>query len=185
MTDLGIRPASYADLAALVGTLGNRAYFVERYLRQENGLGVLFTAWLGDIPVGVIYLWLEQAEEPEIAACLPSVPLLTHIEVVAPLRSRGIGRTMVGAAEQHLVERGHDRVALAVRTDNRRAARLYRRLGYQDWGHGVAVCYAESVRPGGEVVREPEWCHVFVKELAGDLLCPRSPQTSIGSLGRA
>ncbi|HWD02600.1 MAG TPA: GNAT family N-acetyltransferase [Amycolatopsis sp.] len=157
-----IRPAGAADVATLAAALGTPRYFADRVSRQAKGLGVLFTAWLGQEPVGDLYLWLEPAEELPIRALLVDVPLLTHLEVRPSARNRGVGRALVEAAERHL---GHGRVALAVRTDNDDAARLYRRLGYDDWGHGTVVCYAEHLHPDGRTIREAEQCHVLVKTL--------------------
>ncbi|WP_328617878.1 GNAT family N-acetyltransferase [Amycolatopsis sp. NBC_00355] len=63
-----------------------------------------------------------------------------HLKVACELRNLGIGQALIGAVEGHLVQVGHHRVTVVVRTDNADAGRLYRRLGYQDWGHGSVVC---------------------------------------------
>ncbi|WP_326833922.1 GNAT family N-acetyltransferase [Amycolatopsis rhabdoformis] len=160
-----IREAGEADVAKLTAALGGGEYFANRLARQAEGLGVLLTAWWAGQPVGDLYLWLEAAEEREIRIRLPGVPLLMHLEVLPAVRNRGVGGALVRAAEERLTERGHRRGALAVRTDNTDAARLYRRLGYRDWGHGTVVCYAENVQPDGRTVSEAEVCHVFVKNL--------------------
>jgi GNAT superfamily N-acetyltransferase len=167
MTEASIRSAEQTDLAVLGTHLGDPGYFEDRLLRQTKGLGVLYTAWHGPEPVGDLYLWLEEAEEAPIREHLPGVPLLTHLEVREGLRSRGIGRALVEAAEESLVKLGHDLGALAVRTDNHRAARLYRKLGYHDWGRGEVVCNAMRTAPDGSVVTEPELCRVMVKDLLG------------------
>ncbi|GAB3159191.1 hypothetical protein GCM10027258_71930 [Amycolatopsis stemonae] len=134
---------------------------------------MLFLAWLGYRPAGDVYLWLEDAEERPIRRHLPGVALITHLEVDRDLRNQGIGQALVDAAEQYLAEEGHDRVALAVRTDNTDAARLYRRLGYRDWGHGDVTCYAQRTLPDGSVLEEPERCHVLVKTLTPTPPSPR------------
>jgi GNAT superfamily N-acetyltransferase len=167
MTEASIRSAEQTDLAVLGTHLGDPGYFEDRLLRQTKGLGVLYTAWHGPEPVGDLYLWLEEAEEAPIREHLPGVPLLTHLEVREGLRSRGIGRALVEAAEESLVKLGHDLGALAVRTDNHRAARLYRKLGYHDWGRGEVVCNAMRTASDGSVVTEPELCRVMVKDLLG------------------
>ncbi|MDT8913991.1 GNAT family N-acetyltransferase [Amycolatopsis sp. PS_44_ISF1] len=158
-----VRPAGPADLGVLAAALGEPRYFEDRLTRQAAGLGVLLTAWRGPQPAGVLYLWLEDAEEAPIRWHLPRVPLLTHLEVREGLRNQGIGRALVEAAEQRLVGDGHERGALAVRTDNQRAARLYRRLGYRDWGRGTVVCHSFDGVPEAEPV--PELCFVLVKRL--------------------
>ncbi|WIX78115.1 GNAT family N-acetyltransferase [Amycolatopsis carbonis] len=160
-----IRAAEPTDVKALSIVLGAEEYFADRLARQAEGLGVLFTAWWADRPVGDLYLWLEDAEEPPIRSRLPGVPLLTHLEVLPAARNRGVGRALVRVAEGRLASLGHRRAALAVRTDNADAARLYRRLDYRDWGHGTVVCYAEHFLPDGRTVSEAELCHVLVKTL--------------------
>lgn len=152
-----VQQATYADIQVLGCALGNEDYFTERFDRQKNGDGKLFIAWQNDQAVGDVYLWLERAEEKPIRRHLRGVALLTHLEVLPEFRNRGIGTELINAVETYLWEHGHDRVALAVRTDNENAARLYRGLGYVDWGHGTITCYSESA---GD-----EECHVMVKVL--------------------
>ncbi|KDN22849.1 GCN5 family acetyltransferase [Amycolatopsis rifamycinica] len=164
--------------------LGDHAFFIDRLHRQRNGLGTLFVAWLGDRPAGDVYVWLERAEEEPIRGHLPGVPLLTHLEVHRELRNRGIGSALVATVERYLMEEGYGRVALAVRTDNTRAARLYHRLGYVDWGHGEVVCYALTTTPDGRIHEEAELCHVLVKDLLPVMPVPRAEIRSIGASRR-
>jgi GNAT superfamily N-acetyltransferase len=152
-----IRPASPDDLESLVQTLGQARYFDNRLRRQEAGRGVLLTAWINTTPVGVVYLWLEPAEEPDIRTHLPGVPLLTHLEVVATHRRRAIGTKLITATEAEALWRGHDRIALAVAPDNRDAERLYQRRHYEPWGRDDVECLDDENRP--------ELCRVLVKSL--------------------
>lgn len=183
MTEPCVRSARSADLEPFAAALGDREFLIDRFNRQRKGLGVLFVAWLRYRPAGDVYLWLEEAEEHPIRRHLPGVALLTHLQVHHELRNRGVGRTLVAAVEGHLREHGHERVALAVRTDNPAAARLYRRLGYEDWGHDEVVCYARTTRPDGGVRYEPERCHVLVKDLVPVTPAPRT-ETRIGASPR-
>jgi ribosomal protein S18 acetylase RimI-like enzyme len=180
MTEPCVRPARYADLARFAAALGEHDFLTDRFARQTKDLGVLFFAWLGSRPAGHVYLWLENAEEQPIRRHLPGVALLTHLQVHDELRKRGVGRSLVGAVEHHLADLGHERVALAVRTDNHDAARLYRELGYRDWGHGEVTCFAQRSLPGGGVLAEPEQCHVLVKDLASVTATQRT-ETAIGA----
>jgi GNAT superfamily N-acetyltransferase len=159
-----VQPARYADLARLSDTPDAR-FFANRFERQNNDRGVLFIAWLDDEPVGDVYLWLEDAEEFLLRKNLPGVALLTHLEVFPGYRDLGIGTRIIEVVESHLNDLGHERAALAVREDNERAARLYRRLGYTDWGHGRLVCFADVMCPGGRPGVAPELCHVLVRQL--------------------
>ena len=162
---MNVTQACYADIAPLGEAWDNEKFFVERYERQKDGLGMLFVARSDGRLVGDVYLWLEPAEEYYIRKHLPGVALLTHLEVLPEYRSRGIGTELVDAVETYLLGLGHDRVALAVRVDNVRAAALYERLGYEDWGHGELTCYAKVTGPDGHPIDEPELCHIMVREL--------------------
>ena len=185
MSEPDVRSARRADLQPLGDAFGEHRFFAERYARQKKQQGVLFVAWLGGHLVGDVYLWLEEAEEEPIRKHLPGVALLTHLEVRPDRRGKGIGTSIVERLEQHLRELGRDRVALAVRTDNPDAARLYERLGYRDWGRGLVICHAEVTQPNGLVTLEEEKCHVLVKDLT--VLAPSlaAPSLAAPSLATA
>jgi len=157
MTEPEVRPACFGDLRPLAEVFGDHGFFIERHDRQKNGKGMLFVALLDGRPVGDVYLWQEEAEEAPIRAFLPGVPLLTHLEVRPDHRNRGIGTAIVECLENHLREQKRDKVALAVRTDNVKAAGLYARLGYRDWGNGEVTCHTAA--------GEEERCQVMVKDL--------------------
>ncbi len=182
MTEPHVRPARPADVSSFAAELGDPGFFVDRMSRHLQGRGVLFLALLDHRPAGVVYLWLEDAEEPPLRRHLPGVPLLTHLEVHRDLRNLGIGAALVEAVERYSAEHNRDRVTLAVRTDNSAAARLYDRLGYRDWGHGSITCYAQRVLPNGGILVEPEHCHVLVKQLLPVKPAPRSKALPIGRL---
>ncbi|QFU90437.1 GNAT family N-acetyltransferase [Amycolatopsis sp. YIM 10] len=164
MSELRIREAGSADLPQLTHVMGQEPYFTDRLSRQKDGLGRLLVAWQDDRPVGVVYLWLEPAEEAELREHLPDTPLLTHLETHVEHRARGIGTSLVRAAEQWLTEKGYDRVALAVETTNDRAARLYARLGYREWPHSTVRCLSLTDSAGR---RNVEICRIMVKPLVG------------------
>jgi len=158
-----VRTASAGELDRLVSTLGQRPYFVDRLARQDRGEGVVLVAWSYGHPVGDVYLWRAPANEPQIRMHLPGVPMLNHLEVRPDHRGRGIGTVIVDHAEQVASQLGYQRVALGVGIDNPRAHRLYRRLGYVDWGHGrVETSYATSA-PDGSVRRFAETIHILLK----------------------
>lgn len=184
MTEPHVWRARSADLPPFAAALGDGGFLIDRWIRQRKDQGVLFFAWVGALPAGSVYLWLQEAEEPPIRRHLPGVALLTHLQVHPELRNRGVGAALVDAVEEHLIELGHERVALAVRTDNPAAARLYRRLGYEDWGHGMITCYAQVPMPNGGVLEVPERCHVLVKDLAVITPAPRGEPRAIGASSR-
>jgi ribosomal protein S18 acetylase RimI-like enzyme len=165
MSELDVRQADFDDLRLLAASFGERTYFDDRYERQKNGLGVLFTAWLNRLAVGHVYLWLQDAEEPLIKQHLPGIPLLTHLRVLPRYRNRRFGTRLIAEVQDYLEQDDYWHVALAARTDNDEAIRLYQRLDYRDWGHGLVECVAVRTNPDGYVEYESEQCHVLIRRL--------------------
>lgn len=165
--DVEIRPARAGDLLAVPAELGDREFFADRFARQTEGRGVLLLAFSEGLPVGTVYLWRERADEEEVRAHLPEVPLLNHVEVLAGRRNRLVGTQLVTEAERILAGYGHDQVALAVNVENTNAERLYKRLGYQRWDHDTLICWAEVRQPDGSRQASPETCYMLVKALTG------------------
>lgn len=163
-----VRRAHRTELDALVGSLGQRGYFTDRLRRQAENRGVLLACWLDDLPVGVAYLWLEPADEPEIRRDLPGVPLLQHLEVHPQYRRQGVGTGVVLAACHYLWRLGHQRVALAVDLDNHQAMSLYTRLGFQEWDGPPVRCYIDRTlaTDGVGAGRDFDLCRILVKVLA-------------------
>jgi GNAT superfamily N-acetyltransferase len=120
---LRIRRARRTDLDVLIRELGQRRFFTDRFARQSAGRGMLLTAWRGARPIGVLYLWLEPAEEAELRTHLPGTPILNHLEIHADHRGGGTGTKLMRAAERRLRKLGFGQVALAVEVTNKRAAR--------------------------------------------------------------
>ncbi|GAA3440361.1 GNAT family N-acetyltransferase [Kutzneria kofuensis] len=164
MVDLEIHPVRLGEAPALEAR-GQAGYVHDRLARQDDGRGVFLAAWRGDLAVGSVYLWLEPAEEAEIREHLPETPLITHLEVFAGSRNQGIGTRLVEAAEQVLRDRHYTTVALAVELSNVDAERLYKRLGYQDWGFGRVDCIQREWLPDDTLLETREECTVLVKLL--------------------
>lgn len=82
-------------------------------------------------------------------------------------QGQGIGTATIGAAENEAARRGASVVGLAVEVDNDGARRLYERLGYVQWGHGLVIDRWTERDDRGEVVREhADECFYFTKRLA-------------------
>ncbi|WP_204040616.1 GNAT family N-acetyltransferase [Acrocarpospora phusangensis] len=168
MRSIDIRPAVRAELPRICRTLGQRPYFVDRLNAQATGHGVLLVAWDRTEAVGDLYLWLAAAEEREIRAHLPGVPLITHLEVEADRRNRGVGTALMRHAERHLWLDGLKQVALGVGLHNEAARRLYVRLGYVEWPHGPIDTTEVLFRADGTREHRPETCRIMVKQLASE-----------------
>src|SRR5262245_26461795 len=164
MADLHIRRARPSDREVLIRELGQREFFADRFSRQAERLGMLLTAWRDDRPIGVLYLWLEKAEEAELREHLPDTPILNHLEIHPAHRGGGAGTELIRAAERRLRMLGCREVALAVEETNERVARLYRRLGYTEWPHDTVECYSLTDSSGK---RDVEVCRILVKPLLG------------------
>jgi GNAT superfamily N-acetyltransferase len=162
---LQIRPGADAELPALVEALGERPFFVDRLARQHQERGVLLVAWLGDRPVGDVFLWRELADVPKVRRYLPGVPQLDHLEVMGPLQRRGIGTALIHAGEDTARRLGDEQLALGVGLANVDARRLYERLGYVDWGHGPVVGTWRAVRDDGMAVAVSQLIDMLVKHL--------------------
>jgi GNAT superfamily N-acetyltransferase len=160
-----IRPAADAELPALVEALGQRPFFADRLARQHEQRGLLLVAWLGDRPVGDVYLLREPADVPEVRRYLPGVPQLDHLEVVGPLQRRGIGTALIHAGEDSARRLGDEQLALGVGLANVDARRLYERLGYVDWGHGPVVGTWRAVRDDGTAVAVSQLIDMLVRYL--------------------
>jgi GNAT superfamily N-acetyltransferase len=122
-------------------------------------------AWLEGRPAGDVFLARDPADEPEVRRWLPGVPRLVHLEVLGPLRRRGIGTALIRAGEATARRLGHRRLALGVGLDNLGARRLYERLGYTSWGHGTVVGTWQELDPAGRPVPQSEVLDMLVKRL--------------------
>ncbi|MEV4511651.1 GNAT family N-acetyltransferase [Dactylosporangium sp. NPDC049525] len=161
---LEVRPAIERELDLVVAAFGDASFLAERMARQSEDNGVLLVAWLHGKAVGCVYVWFEDAEEAELRKHLPGVPLLNRLRVVEPLRNNRIGTALVHAAERLVREQGHTQLALGISLDNADAERLYLRLGFAEWPHGLVDTYYVVFKDGNEI-REPELCRILVKDL--------------------
>ena len=133
---------------------------------QARGRGLCLGAWLGEQPVG--HVWLEWVPETDGAAPRPlDCPRLVDLYVVPQLRSRRIGTWLIAAAERAAFERGYACVGLDVGTDNPRAHALYLRRGYVDAGLGQYRISWPSVDAEGRPVIDGEECVYLVRRLCG------------------
>jgi GNAT superfamily N-acetyltransferase len=167
-TSVDVRVATEAELPAVVAALGQEQFFRDRWLRQELGNGELLVAWVGPTPVGDVYLWRELPEQPRVAELLGWTPTIQHLEVTLSSRNQGIGTALLHAAQQHAADLGYGQVCLGAGVTNHGARRLYQRLGYIDWGHGLVAVVWDEPSPHGGLVRAGETCHWLVRSLPSD-----------------
>jgi ribosomal protein S18 acetylase RimI-like enzyme len=77
----------------------------------------------------------------------PGAGNLLQFDVVEDLRGRGIGTALLTRAERLVRDHGCQRITLGVEEDNVDAIRLYRRMGYQEFG--VETAEWEQEAPDG------------------------------------
>jgi len=164
-TPVDVRIAREAELPAIVAALRQERFFRDRWLRQELGNGELFVAWAGETPVGDAYLWREWPLEPVVAEQLGWTPTIQHLEVAPPRQNQGIGTALLRAVQAHAAGLGYWRVGLGVGVANHGARRLYERLGYVEWSHGLVDVVWEERAPDGTPVPASETCHWLVRPL--------------------
>jgi GNAT superfamily N-acetyltransferase len=163
-----IKPATLEDLPHLNQHLrlwGPPDYHERQIRGQADGGRLWLIAWRDGRPVGHLALNWAGASRPEIRAYVRDCPHLSAIGVQETLRSQGIGRALIEAAERRVLEQGYPRVGLGVSIDNIRARALYERLGYQDWGHGLYMIQWDSYDEQGNKEPVEERCIYLVKEL--------------------
>ena len=100
---------------------------LNRLDQHSAGASTYLIAWDGEEPVGHAHLaW---------SGTHLQLPEIQDMFVLPELRGRGIGTTLVHAAEQAARDRGWGRMSLSVSRDgNPSARRLYEGLGYADAG---------------------------------------------------
>jgi GNAT superfamily N-acetyltransferase len=106
-----------------------------RLARQRRGAALYLIAWLEEAPVGHVLVKFSAPGEPA-GPRLPECPHIEDLLVKPEWRGRGIGSSLLEAAERAAVERGCARVGLNVAAENVRARKLYAQRGYVDSGGG-------------------------------------------------
>ena len=127
-----VRIADESDLRPLQDRLTGDDCVILRHRLMDDDRGRLLRAAMGNDTVGSVIVSWAPADEPEVRAVLPGVPLMYLLRVDQPYRCRGIGTGLIRRAESYLRGRGHERVLIGVDQCNVRAGRLYRSLGYRN-----------------------------------------------------
>lgn len=163
VTKVRIETATTRDVLGCVTEAADQRFYLDR-LRRGPDRGRPFLAFVGTVAVGHVYLRLEDAEEEELREHLPKAPLLQRLRVFQPYRLRGYGRELVAAAETAALDADRGQIALGIDDDAPEPVGFYRRMGYEEWQHGLVETFKEEYEEGGWV-RRPEFCRIFAKEL--------------------
>ncbi|MGH8791301.1 MAG: GNAT family N-acetyltransferase [Stackebrandtia sp.] len=140
------------------------AAWVERHRADR---GKLFVAVVDELPIGQVYVSLEDAVEPDLRRHFPQAAVIERLEVRKGFRNLGVAGRLMDAAEDFIRRGKHDRdrfrVILGVNVDNPDPIPLYERRGYAEWLSDASGLprRVDTHRIDGE----PERCRVFVKDL--------------------
>ncbi len=128
-----VRPLRSTELnvvAAKLNPARNLATHRSRLRLQDDGMLVYLIAWIGDSPVGHgMLLWEGPTGTPK-QHIGKSYPYVEDLWVRDDLRSQGIGARMLAEMTILAIAHGHEAVSLSVGVDNRRAIKLYERMGF-------------------------------------------------------
>lgn len=130
---------------------------------QESGNSIWLIAWKEGLPVGHLQLRFNGAREKEIRKHIENCPHIESVGVKEGSRRQGIGTALVLKAEKLVQARGFKQAGMAVgATDNPDTKRLYEKLGFKQWQHGV-FSSSWNVIKNGKTQKEIELCTYLVK----------------------
>lgn len=101
-----------------------------RYEKQEKGEAAYIVAKNQGRIIGKVYLKFFGSLNKEVIEKVPDCPDMENLAVIESERGKGIGTQMISFVENLCREKGYKRVGLGVALDNKRARKLYERLGY-------------------------------------------------------
>jgi GNAT superfamily N-acetyltransferase len=150
--EIEVRPARREDLPALewMGLYAAHAEIIEEaFAAQERGEAVLVLGIAGGFPVAQVFIDFARRKKDKVA-------MLWAVRTFFPLQGRGIGRCMMGSAEDVIRRRGWTRAMLSVERDNVGAQRFYRRHGWHDAGPAVETFTVHDAGKLRQVERDVE-----------------------------
>ena len=168
MQNLRIEKCRSKDLERLEEAIpsGPSRFHEQRFVRQQMGTSTYLIAWDDERPVGHAEIRWNGCAAAEVRRRFPRCPEISALDVwPAGMRSRGIGTTLIAAAERLAIARKIREIGLGVADDNPRAAALYRRLGFAEVNCQYNNSY-EIAKPTGARETVNESCRFLVKHLS-------------------
>ena len=143
---------------------GQSKFHIGRMRMQKEGTASYLIAWNGEKPVGHLLIkW--DGFGPVMPESLKNIPELNSFEVAENTRGKGIGTSLIKAAEDLAIQKGVKTIGLLVNPDNLRAKLLYERLGYHDSGTGIYTDKWEAYDDDGNQFIDSEACLAMIKNL--------------------
>lgn len=161
-----IRSCSLEDLGALRAqwpTPGSDIHGAH-FAAQQRGTATYLVAWRDGKPLGSGMVQWEGCVGRNAALAYPGCVEVNHLQVRAEERGKGVGSGLLSAGEAMIRSRGFSEAAVGVGLDNEEAARLYRRLGYEQTGVRDVTSYT-WVDADGTAHDETEDDELLVKTL--------------------
>jgi GNAT superfamily N-acetyltransferase len=161
-----VRTCSHADIETLrqadISRL-DRLHHEERWAWQLRQKAVYLLAWRGAEVVGRATLLL-RSRYPEVRSVLPELAEINALE--ARPQGEGTGTALILAAEREARHRSVPIAGLAVDITNDRAQRLYERLGYAMWAHGLVIDrWMQRANDGRILSEQADQCFYLTKQL--------------------
>lgn len=131
---------------------------------QLFGLQTLAIAWDGKQPKGYGFIYWPGPRELAVADLIPGCPEIFRMTVMPQYQSAGIGTDIIDFFEDQAKSKGYASIGLAVAYENKRAAALYRRLGYAETGSNDFTASYQQEGSDASVVTITERC-TFLQKL--------------------
>jgi GNAT superfamily N-acetyltransferase len=119
-------------LEMLYGDRG-RTKHRERLEMQLDGRVDYLIAW-HLVPVGHLLVMWEGCPDEPIAGMKEREPFLDDLSVLPAARKRGVGSTLIRAAEESIRERGFDRAAMTISINNPLSMMIHVKQGWSSAG---------------------------------------------------
>ncbi len=130
---------------------------------QDAGQATYLLARRGGELAGRCTVLVTSKYEP-VRQLLGGFPEMNALEGRPP--GHGTGTALIARAEQTARTLGAAMIGLAVEVSNHGAHRLYQRLGYRDWGHGLVTDYWDETDPTGTIRKtHADPCHYLTKPI--------------------
>ena len=165
---IDVRPLRSSEIEVVAASLNparNAETHRARLKLQHDGTLVYLIAWIGDTPVGHgMLLWNGPTGAPKQHLDRPC-PYVEDLWVRKDLRSRGVGARMLAEMTILTISHGYDSLSLSVGVDNRRAVKLYKKMGFATTRIPSFTLSGIVSMANGETQFWSEKCQYMIKSL--------------------